>query len=155
MAHRIFTSESVTEGHPDKVCDQISDAVLDAILAQDPYGRVACETVTTTLRRYCECRHEGDRFLIHHGNLSASYRETAEEVMKDDSQYMTTVTTATLELGIDIGRLERAFQIDAPWTVSSFLQRMGRTGRRELPPRFPGSCFRGSRWFSCIWRSVG
>ena len=48
MAHRIFTSESVTEGHPDKVCDQISDAVLDAILAQDPYGRVACETVTTT-----------------------------------------------------------------------------------------------------------
>ena len=48
MAHRIFTSESVTEGHPDKVCDQISDAVLDAILAQDPNGRVACETVTTT-----------------------------------------------------------------------------------------------------------
>ena len=48
MAHRIFTSESVTEGHPDKVCDQISDAVLDAIMAQDPYGRVACETVTTT-----------------------------------------------------------------------------------------------------------
>lgn len=54
--------------------------------------------------------------------------------MKDESQYMTTVTTATLELGIDIGRLERAFQIDAPWTVSSFLQRMGRTGRREAPP---------------------
>ena len=48
MANRIFTSESVTEGHPDKVCDQISDAVLDAILAQDPNGRVACETVTTT-----------------------------------------------------------------------------------------------------------
>ena len=43
MANRIFTSESVTEGHPDKVCDQISDAVLDAILAQDPTGRVACE----------------------------------------------------------------------------------------------------------------
>ncbi|MBR2421335.1 MAG: methionine adenosyltransferase [Oscillospiraceae bacterium] len=48
MSNRIFTSESVTEGHPDKVCDQISDAVLDAILAQDPYGRVACETATTT-----------------------------------------------------------------------------------------------------------
>ena len=48
MANRIFTSESVTEGHPDKVCDQISDAVLDAIMAQDPAGRVACETVTTT-----------------------------------------------------------------------------------------------------------
>lgn len=97
-------------------------------------SREECETVTTTLRQYCDLQHERDRFLIHHGNLSASYRETAEGVMKDDSQYMTTVTTATLELGIDIGRLERAFQIDAPWTVSSFLQRMGRTGRRESPP---------------------
>ena len=97
-------------------------------------SREECETVTTTLRGYCERLHEPDRFLIHHGNLSASFRETAEGIMKDDSQYMTTVTTATLELGIDIGRLERAFQIDAPWTVSSFLQRMGRTGRREAPP---------------------
>ena len=97
-------------------------------------SREECETVTTTLRGYCEKQHEPDRFLIHHGNLSASYRETAEDIMKDESQYQTTVTTATLELGIDIGRLERAFQIDAPWTVSSFLQRMGRTGRRESPP---------------------
>lgn len=97
-------------------------------------SREECEAVTTTLRRYCESENEPDRFLIHHGNLSASYRETAEEVMKDDSQFMTTVTTSTLELGIDIGRLERAFQIDAPWTVASFLQRMGRTGRRDLPP---------------------
>ena len=44
----LFTSESVTEGHPDKIADQISDAVLDAIFAQDPYGRVACETLVTT-----------------------------------------------------------------------------------------------------------
>lgn len=96
-------------------------------------SREECEAVTTMLRRYCERRHEPDRFLIHHGNLSAAYRETAERIMKDDSQNKTTVTTATLELGIDIGRLERAFQIDAPWTVSAFLQRMGRTGRRETP----------------------
>ena len=48
MAHYLFTSESVTEGHPDKVCDQISDAVLDAMLEQDPMSRVACETCTTT-----------------------------------------------------------------------------------------------------------
>ena len=45
---RFFTSESVTEGHPDKVCDQISDAILDAHLAQDPMARVACETIATT-----------------------------------------------------------------------------------------------------------
>ena len=48
MAHYLFTSESVTEGHPDKICDQISDAVLDAILKEDPEGRVACETAVST-----------------------------------------------------------------------------------------------------------
>ena len=48
MAKRLFTSESVTEGHPDKICDQISDAVLDAILSADPNGRVACETCVST-----------------------------------------------------------------------------------------------------------
>ena len=48
MEKVLFTSESVTEGHPDKMCDQISDAVLDALLAQDPMSRVACETATTT-----------------------------------------------------------------------------------------------------------
>ncbi len=97
-------------------------------------SREDAEAVTTTLRQYCEAKHEPDRFLIHHGNLSASYRQSAEELMKDEDTYLTTVTTSTLELGIDIGRLERAFQIDAPFTVSSFLQRMGRTGRRDLPP---------------------
>ena len=48
MAKRLFTSESVTEGHPDKICDQISDAVLDAIISKDPQARVACETTATT-----------------------------------------------------------------------------------------------------------
>ena len=97
-------------------------------------SREDCEAVTTTLRSYCEANGEPDRFLIHHGNLSASFRETAEELMRDDELALTTCTTATLELGIDIGRLERAFQIDAPFTVSAFLQRMGRTGRRGAPP---------------------
>lgn len=97
-------------------------------------SREEAEAVCASLRSYCEANHEPDRFLIHHGNLSAAYRETAEELMRDEEQAQTTVTTATLELGIDIGRLERVFQIDAPFTVSSFLQRMGRTGRRDLPP---------------------
>ena len=48
MARRLFTSESVSEGHPDKICDQISDAILDELLSKDPMSRVACETVTTT-----------------------------------------------------------------------------------------------------------
>lgn len=97
-------------------------------------SREEAEAVCSSLRSYCEANNEPDRFLIHHGNLSSSYRQSAEELMRDEEQNQTTVTTATLELGIDIGRLERAFQIDAPFTVSSFLQRMGRTGRRGLPP---------------------
>ena len=96
-------------------------------------SREECESVCQTLRGYCEANREPDRFLIHHGNLSASYRESAEEEMKDDDSLMSVCATATLELGIDIGRLERAFQIDAPFTVSGFLQRMGRTGRRGNP----------------------
>ena len=96
-------------------------------------SREECETVCQSLRQYCEANHEPDRFLIHHGNLSASYRESAEEDMKDDDSMKSVCATATLELGIDIGRLERAFQIDAPFTVSGFLQRMGRTGRRGDP----------------------
>lgn len=48
MVKKLFTSESVTEGHPDKLADQISDAVLDALLEKDPYARVACETALTT-----------------------------------------------------------------------------------------------------------
>ncbi|NLB17641.1 MAG: methionine adenosyltransferase, partial [Syntrophomonadaceae bacterium] len=48
MSRSLFTSESVTEGHPDKVADQVSDAILDAIIAEDPYGRVAAETLVTT-----------------------------------------------------------------------------------------------------------
>ena len=97
-------------------------------------SREECEAVCQELRAYCAYNHEPDRFMIHHGNLSPALRETAEAAMKDEDVYMTTCATATLELGIDIGQLEAAFQIDAPFTVSGFLQRMGRTGRRGNPP---------------------
>ena len=96
-------------------------------------SREECEAVTTTLRQYCEYQGAPDRFLIHHGNLSASFRETAEAIMKDDDEYRTTVTTATLELGIDIEGLE-SLSNRRSFMVSSFLQRMGRTGRRGQPP---------------------
>ena len=96
-------------------------------------SREECEGVCQSLRQYCEAKHEPERFLIHHGNLSASYRESAEADMKDDDSLLSVCATATLELGIDIGRLERAFHLNAPFTVSGFLQRMGRTGRRGNP----------------------
>ena len=96
-------------------------------------SREECEAACQILRQYCEANHEPDRFLIHHGNLSVSYRESAEEEMKDDNSFLSVCATATLELGIDIGKLERAFHLEAPFTVSGFLQRLGRTGRRGNP----------------------
>ncbi len=96
-------------------------------------SREECEAVCQVLRQYCEYKHEPDRFMIHHGNLSAALRQGAEAIMKDEDTNITTCATATLELGIDVGQLERAFQIEAPFTVSGFLQRMGRTGRRGNP----------------------
>lgn len=97
-------------------------------------SREECEAVCQSLREYCGAVHESDRFLIHHGNLSPAVRQSAEDAMKDDESLTTTCATATLELGIDVGRMERAFHLDAPFTVSGFLQRMGRTGRRGQPP---------------------
>ena len=91
--------------------------------------------MTATLRQIAKARGEEDIFLIHHGNLSASLREDAEAKMKDESvTKAVTCATVTMELGIDIGRLERVCQVGSPTTVSGFLQRLGRSGRRGTPP---------------------
>ena len=97
-------------------------------------SREETEYITATLRQIAGNRGDPDNFLIHHGNLSASIREEAESRMKDDEQKCVVCATVTMELGIDIGRLERIVQNDAPNSVSSFLQRLGRSGRRGSPP---------------------
>lgn len=98
-------------------------------------SREETEYVTATLRQIARARGDKDVFLIHHGNLSASLREDAERTMKDDSvKQAVTCATVTLELGIDIGRLDRVGQVGSPTTVSGFLQRLGRSGRRGTPP---------------------
>lgn len=97
-------------------------------------SREETEYVCATLRQIAARREDPDRILIHHGNLSASIREEAEMKMKDDEQSVVTCATVTMELGIDIGKLERILQMDAPNTVSSLLQRLGRSGRRGEPP---------------------
>ncbi len=98
-------------------------------------SREETEYVTATLRQIAKARREDDIFLIHHGNLSASLREDAEEKMKDETvSRAVTCATVTMELGIDIGKLERVAQMGAPTTVSGFLQRLGRSGRRGNPP---------------------
>ena len=97
-------------------------------------SREETEIVTATLRQIAKARGERDRFLIHHGNLSASLREDAEIKMKDESIDAVTCATVTMELGIDIGKLSRVVQMESPNSVSAFLQRLGRSGRRGDPP---------------------
>src|ERR687883_246840 len=81
--HHIFTSESVTEGHPDKVADQISDSVLDAILAQDPDGRVACETLVTTGMAVIA----GEITTSTYVHIPDLVRETVESIGYTDASY--------------------------------------------------------------------
>lgn len=97
-------------------------------------SREETEYLTATFRQIATNRKEQDIFLIHHGNLSAAIREEAETKMKDEDSLVVTCATVTMELGIDIGRLERVLQNQSPNSVSSFLQRLGRSGRRGQPP---------------------
>src|ERR1700735_5107398 len=79
----LFTSESVTEGHPDKIADQISDTVLDAVLADDPYGRVACETLVNTGLVVVA----GEITTTVHLDIPELVRETVREIGYDDAAY--------------------------------------------------------------------
>lgn len=97
-------------------------------------SREETEYICATLRQIAAKRQDPDVFLIHHGNLSASLREEAERKMKDDESFAVTCATVTMELGIDIGKLERILQMDSPNSVSAFLQRLGRSGRRGQAP---------------------
>jgi len=97
-------------------------------------SREETEYITSTLRQIARLRGDPDIFNIHHGNLSAAIREEAEAKLKDEEMQNVTCATVTLELGIDIGRLERIIQQESPNSVSSFLQRLGRSGRRGDPP---------------------
>ena len=74
MGDFLFTSESVTEGHPDKLCDQVSDAILDAILAKDPDARVACETLTKT------------GFVMVAGEITTSARVDIPKIVRETRQ---------------------------------------------------------------------
>ena len=80
MAHHFFTSESVTEGHPDKVCDRISDAILDEIMAQDPQAHVACETTATTGMVHVMGEITTDCYV----DIAAVVRRTVNEIGYDD-----------------------------------------------------------------------
>ncbi|MDD4124159.1 MAG: DEAD/DEAH box helicase [Eubacteriales bacterium] len=82
------------------------------------------------MRQIAENRNTPDIYHVHHGSISSALRESAESEMKESGGPVVIGATLSLEMGIDIGQLERIIQVDAPSSVSSFLQRLGRSGRR-------------------------
>jgi S-adenosylmethionine synthetase len=105
----IFTSESVTEGHPDKVADQISDAVLDAILARDPAARVACETLVTTGMAVVA----GEITTTTYVHIPDLVRETVEAIGYTDSAYGFDGRTCAVLTSIDRQSPDIAMGVDA------------------------------------------
>ena len=83
MEKRIFTSESVTEGHPDKICDAISDAILDALMEKDPMSRVACETAITTGMVLVMGEITTNAYI----DMQQVVRETIKEIGYDNGDY--------------------------------------------------------------------
>ncbi|HWB41637.1 MAG TPA: methionine adenosyltransferase [Gemmatimonadales bacterium] len=107
--HHIFTSESVTEGHPDKVADQISDAVLDAILARDPAGRVACETMVTTGMAVVAGEITTNTYV----HIPDLVRETVESIGYTDAAYGFDGRTCAVLTSIDRQSPDIAMGVDA------------------------------------------
>lgn len=93
-------------------------------------SRTDAELTTLELRRTAAKRHDPDVFHVHHGSISAMLREETEAALRTGSGAAVACATVTLELGIDLGELERVLQLGAPYSCSSFVQRLGRSGRR-------------------------
>ena len=104
-----FTSESVTEGHPDKICDKISDAVLDALLAQDPMSRVACETTVTTGMIHLM----GEITSTAQVDFATIARETVREIGYDRAKYGFDCDTCAVMVSIDKQSADIAMGVDA------------------------------------------
>ncbi len=94
-------------------------------------SRDETEKITASLREISNKNHTDTDIYIHHGNISAQMRKEAEEALRDNSKNTVVCATNTLELGIDIGKIDRVVSVGATSSVSSFLQRLGRSGRRD------------------------
>ncbi len=96
-------------------------------------SRMESEETAVALSEIASNNQESDAFFVHHGSISASLRKETEDTLRASDKPATVITTKTLELGIDLGHLERVVQLGAPGSCSSFVQRLGRTGRRGSP----------------------
>ena len=121
MARHLFTSESVTEGHPDKICDQISDAVLDAIFEQDPNGRVACETCASTGLIHIM----GEITTNCYVDIAKIARQVVLDIGYDRSQYGFDGNTCAVITNIDEQSSDIALGVDKSYEAKS-------TGKSEL-----------------------
>ncbi len=117
MQKKLFTSESVTEGHPDKICDQVSDAVLDALLEQDPMSRVACETAITTglVLVMGEITTKG------YVDIQKIVRDTIREIGYDKSEYGFDANTCGVIVALDEQSKDIALGVDQSFEVKEHL----------------------------------
>ena len=113
--------------------EYIFDATRDRKALIFSNSKEEAESMLASLRMVAEKHNAPDIYHMHHGSISAPLREAAEECMRDPYTPTVIAATVTLELGIDIGQLERVVQLNAPYSISSFLQRLGRSGRRGNP----------------------
>jgi ATP-dependent Lhr-like helicase len=97
-------------------------------------SRNEAEDTIAAMRALASELHTDESFLVHHGSVSASLRAETERELRDSAGAVTVAATATLEMGIDIGKLDRVMQIGAPFSVSAFVQRLGRSGRLRGKP---------------------
>ena len=128
MGNYYFTSESVTEGHPDKMCDAISDAILDAVIEQDPMGRVACETAITTGLVVVM----GEITTRAYIDISQIVRNTISEIGYDDIQYgfdaktcciLTCINGQSNDIAIGV---DKAFELKKADNISNKIESLAR-----------------------------
>src|SRR5204862_116632 len=132
----LFTSESVTEGHPDKIADQISDAVLDAIIGQDPIGRVACETLLTT------------GLVVVAGEITTQHSpDVSNDRLREDIIERVIVPTIPAEL---LDRRKCVFHVNPTgrFVTGGPMGDTGLTGRKIIVDTYGGSCPHGGGAFS-------
>ncbi len=134
---------SIKFSHLHFIADEAPPELIDDLytLTRDRKTLIFCnsradvETITAELNALCRRDKREERYLPHHGSISKEVREAAEERMQDKHRAASAVCTSTLELGIDIGRLDLVAQVNSTHSVMSFVQRLGRSGRRPGAPR--------------------
>ena len=119
----------VSEEDDSSFIDYLYDTVVSRKCLIFSNSRLETESTARKLKEEAGRRGDRDIFLVHHGSLSSAERERSERLMKEKDGPKVILATVTLELGIDIGDLDLIVQIGAPWSVSSFVQRLGRSGR--------------------------